>query len=126
MESPLFAFVDSGSNKRLYYWYRVPYTQVQVYLKFQPLFKFGCFCKEGFYGTGYICSDIDECLVLKSACSENQQCFNSVGNFQCSCKDGFEMIGDHCTGKFRIQRLGIKTKNTISGSNNELFSGEVF
>ncbi|XP_023213551.1 fibrillin-1-like, partial [Centruroides sculpturatus] len=61
----------------------------------QPGYK--CSCNEGFkaiktfylHNTEYeFCEDIDECLDANK-CGSNSNCSNTVGNFTCSCRDGY-------------------------------------
>ncbi|XP_023224350.1 latent-transforming growth factor beta-binding protein 1-like isoform X2 [Centruroides sculpturatus] len=58
---------------------------------------YDCLCNKGFKaietfykpGTKYqYCEDIDECLDA-NICGSNSNCINTVGNFTCSCIDGF-------------------------------------
>ena len=37
-------------------------------------------------------ADIDECLVSNGGCT--QHCLNHEGSYECSCRDGFELISD--------------------------------
>ena len=39
--------------------------------------------------------DVDECELSESVCSENGECANEVGGFDCSCRYGF--VGDGFT-----------------------------
>ena len=41
-------------------------------------------------------SDIDECLAGTDLCEQN--CTNTLGNYECSCRDGFNEDGFNCTG----------------------------
>lgn len=41
------------------------------------------------------CVDVDECLG-NNDCDSNAQCSNSVGNYVCSCKQGFIGDGKSC------------------------------
>ena len=47
----------------------------------------------------YFVSDIDECSADPSPCSENADCTNSGGFFNCTCKQGFTGDGATCNGK---------------------------
>lgn len=42
------------------------------------------------------CVDIDECKDIPQTCDSNQDCYNTVGSYVCSCKLGFSK--DHQTG----------------------------
>jgi len=43
--------------------------------------------------------DINECQTDNGGCA--QTCNNTVGSYQCSCRDGYELTSDgyNCTGK---------------------------
>ena len=47
----------------------------------------------------YIALDIDECLTDNGGCT--QKCNNTVGSYDCSCWNGYELSSDKhtCTGK---------------------------
>ena len=44
--------------------------------------------------------DINECADGTNGCTQN--CTNTVGSFQCSCKDGYMLLQDKrtCNGEF--------------------------
>ena len=42
--------------------------------------------------------DVDECVALTHNCSENANCTNLVGSFNCSCNPGYVGNGTTCTG----------------------------
>ncbi|ESN96401.1 hypothetical protein HELRODRAFT_163462 [Helobdella robusta] len=51
-----------------------------------------CYCREGFKILSYNenCKDIDECKADTHSCSlDSTVCVNTIGSFQCQCKDGF-------------------------------------
>ena len=56
--------------------------------------------------------DINECLTGRDNCNSNADCVNADGNFQCSCRAGFQGNGVSCTGiivcklPFHIQMRG--------------------
>ncbi|XP_076086426.1 uncharacterized protein LOC143057079 [Mytilus galloprovincialis] len=52
-----------------------------------------CSCRPGFGGSH--CQDINECLVSKGGCS--QICRNSIGSYQCYCKNGYYLGSDRKT-----------------------------
>jgi len=39
---------------------------------------------------GLACTDIDECLITPSVCTDNALCTNTVGSYSCGCDDGFQ------------------------------------
>ena len=45
-------------------------------------------------------SDADECLNNSHNCSENANCTNIEGSFNCSCKPGYLGNGQNCSGWF--------------------------
>ena len=45
-------------------------------------------------------SDSDECLNNSHNCSENANCTNTGGSFNCSCKPGYIGNGHNCSGWF--------------------------
>ncbi|XP_060558687.1 uncharacterized protein LOC132718978 [Ruditapes philippinarum] len=52
--------------------------------------KYGCHCKEGYYGNGTVCVE-NPCLPT-SPCRENETCvnnMNAVGYYQCECNPGY-------------------------------------
>ncbi|CAJ0955889.1 unnamed protein product [Ranitomeya imitator] len=48
-------------------------------------------CPKGYTGDGAHCTDIDEC-ESNSTCSPDALCENEIGNFTCTCKDGFTVL----------------------------------
>eukprot|EP00057_Strongylocentrotus_purpuratus_P008865 XP_011663339.1 PREDICTED: fibrillin-1 isoform X1 [Strongylocentrotus purpuratus] len=59
---------------------------------------YSCACWDGYEmdGSGFNCTDIDECSRNSSAC-ENGMCMNLVGSFNCSCNSGYELSNDNIT-----------------------------
>ena len=47
----------------------------------------------------FILSEIDECNYGTDKYSPNAVCNNTYGDYNCSCKTGFEGNGFNCTGK---------------------------
>ena len=43
-------------------------------------------------------TDFDECDTY-SSCDENAECKNTIGSYECQCKDGFRGNGLICQGK---------------------------
>lgn len=81
-----------------------------------------CICNDGFSGNGSTCQgmsitvvilqiinnycffplDINEC-DLPNRCSENAECSNTPGSFQCTCTDSYFGDGlNSCTGLLKI------------------------
>ncbi|KAL9957484.1 hypothetical protein ACROYT_G039122 [Oculina patagonica] len=59
--------------------------------------SYNCSCKDGFYGDGKNCTDIDECANGTHSCDVNAVCNNIRGSYNCTCKDGFYGDGETCT-----------------------------
>uniref|UniRef100_A0A0N4Z2N1 Epidermal growth factor-like domain-containing protein n=1 Tax=Parastrongyloides trichosuri TaxID=131310 RepID=A0A0N4Z2N1_PARTI len=56
-----------------------------------------CVCREGFFGNGTKCFDIDECHMsegVSSPCSRGTVCINIPGSFKCDCLPGFDRIDE--------------------------------
>ena len=45
--------------------------------------------------------DIDECRNSSYKCDQYANCINTVGSYNCSCKEGFTGDGLSCSGKFQ-------------------------
>ncbi|XP_038110721.1 fibulin-1 isoform X3 [Culex quinquefasciatus] len=50
-----------------------------------------CLCPAGhIIGRNHRCEDVNECDLHKGkVCPQNSECINTVGSYQCDCKDGF-------------------------------------
>ena len=46
--------------------------------------------------------DIDECSTGVHNCTQNQQCVNRNGGYQCKCVSGYELLDGNCEGKYCI------------------------
>ncbi|XP_068198494.1 thrombomodulin [Antennarius striatus] len=57
-----------------------------------------CTCDHGFKlaQDGRSCVDINDCADERQCPRDNFVCVNTVGGFQCVCKDGFKLTGDQC------------------------------
>ena len=44
--------------------------------------------------------DVDECLAETDLCDQN--CTNTLGTYECSCRDGFNEDGFNCIGMLLI------------------------
>lgn len=57
-----------------------------------------CMCDHGFKlaRDGRSCVDFNDCMDERQCPGENFMCVNTVGGFQCVCKDGFKTIGSLC------------------------------
>ena len=66
----------------------------------------------------YNCTDDDECTDGSHNCdsSVKADCYNTVGSFRCSCKEGF--LGDgtagNCTGLYVVCRIPATLCNYTS------------
>ena len=47
----------------------------------------------------FILSEMDECYDGTHNCSSNAFCINTYGDYNCTCKTGYEGNGFNCTGK---------------------------
>ena len=65
----------------------------------------GCVCKVGWQGAD--CSqDIDECST-PNICGADSTCVNVDGGHDCSCNNGYSLVGGTCTGWLHID--GVQT-----------------
>lgn len=46
-----------------------------------------------------MCSDVDECSSLTTACDVNAVCINTIGSYECVCGDGYAGDGMSCEGE---------------------------
>ena len=44
--------------------------------------------------------DVDECTKGTHSCDVNAVCANTLGSYNCTCKDGFYGDGINCTGNY--------------------------
>ena len=69
-----------------------------------------CTCNTGFTGTGFQCSDINECN-LQNTCHSQASCTNLNGAHSCQCNLGYVGNGADCADRNECQ-LGIHTCDT--------------
>ena len=50
-------------------------------------------------------SDFDECNNGSHDCHSNATCINTVGYFECKCKDGYIGDGRNCTGRDQLKHI---------------------
>jgi streptogramin lyase len=61
---------------------------------------FSCTCNEGYVGTGYFCTDNDECASEASNnCDNNAICVNTEGSYSCTCSTGYQDAYSGARGK---------------------------
>ena len=60
-------------------------------------------------------TDVDECAEGTSGCS--QECNNTIGSFECSCRDGYELDLDRkaCNGMYVGVSLSTSNMCVLSG-----------
>ncbi|XP_041814580.1 thrombomodulin [Chelmon rostratus] len=60
--------------------------------------SYACLCDHGFKlaQDGRSCVDFNDCTDERQCPGENFMCVNTVGGFQCVCKDGYKMTGELC------------------------------
>lgn len=44
------------------------------------------------------CPDIDECANGQDSCDVNANCTNTIGGYECQCRDGYIGNGSICIG----------------------------
>ena len=49
--------------------------------------------------------DIDECSTGEHNCTQNQQCVNRPGDYQCECISGYELLNGNCEGNLQLMQL---------------------
>ena len=47
-----------------------------------------------------LASDINECEENTDDCAINAVCTNTIGSFECACRQGYRGNGKNCTGKY--------------------------
>ena len=52
-------------------------------------------------------SDIDECGSSTSPCEGGKSCKNTMGSYECSCKQGFQWDGKACSGKHGVEHCSV-------------------
>ena len=58
--------------------------------------SYGCECKDGFDGDGFICNNIDECNAPKEdgiKCDTKANCTDLTPGFHCECITGYDGSG---------------------------------
>lgn len=105
----------NGFHKHFTYLFLNCFPVLHVHNKIKQNVNYGfCFlplssCHSGFNqinDLGQECEDVDECAEGIDDCvtSEGAVCQNSVGNYTCSCPEGYETTDwIHCTGKLSGQ-----------------------
>ncbi|KAI6646430.1 hypothetical protein LOD99_12552 [Oopsacas minuta] len=84
--------------------------------------SYHCECSIGYGFDGNTCSDINECLMMPSACT-NGACLNNLGSFTCTCFQGYLAISETlCTD---IDECQIQS-TCVNGNCTNLLSPENF
>lgn len=60
--------------------------------------SYACACRQGFKlaADGKACVDFNDCADARQCPADNSRCVNTVGGFQCVCKDGYRSVGGAC------------------------------
>lgn len=60
--------------------------------------SYACTCRQGFKlaADGRSCVDFNECTDARRCAGDNSRCVNTVGGFQCVCKDGYSKVRGVC------------------------------
>ncbi|XP_076612803.1 thrombomodulin [Chaetodon auriga] len=60
--------------------------------------SYACMCDHGFKlaQDGRSCVDFNDCTDERQCPGDNFMCVNTIGGFQCVCKDGYKMTGQLC------------------------------
>lgn len=56
-----------------------------------------CVCHPGYRGTGFSCTDIDECAEGFDDCDPRADCTNLAGSYDCTCRPPYAGDGFSCT-----------------------------
>ncbi|CAI8054869.1 Fibrillin-1, partial [Geodia barretti] len=67
-----------------------------------------CECNTGFSGSGFTCTNINECENATEICDSNATCSDTQGSYECMCNTGYSGDGLSCTN---INECGEGTHN---------------
>ena len=56
---------------------------------------FSFVCNNGWKGDGWSCQNINECQEIHGVCGKFEDCTDTIGGYNCSCKAGFLQVGTH-------------------------------
>ena len=87
-------------------------------------FNDGLYSKKFSHEEDIYCLDIDECTTGQHICSDFATCSNTLGNYTCSCLEGFEGNGFQCDDIDECLQTNSCGKNSICS--NRLGSYECF
>lgn len=98
-KDPGWTVYKAGGVAQAEVWYELPQDlnagRVGVYtIEYQALDKEGKEAEKR-YRTVEV-TDIDECALGEHACSENADCINTIGSYDCVCREGFAGDGFKC------------------------------
>lgn len=87
---------------------------------------YACTCDHGFKlaEDGRSCVDFNDCTDQRQ-CGENFKCVNTIGGFQCVCKDGYVKSGDLCVDENECMSAPCEHEchNTPGGYSCSCFDG---
>ena len=65
-----------------------------------------CGCRQGLYGNGSVCEDVDECEMRIDSCHIDASCVNTFGSYWCKCHDGY--FGDGIQNCFALLEVIVR------------------
>ena len=72
--------------------------------------SYECPCNTGFYESGSICVNVNECTQGNYQCPEKSECKDTTGSYECECNTGYS--GEAC---LNINECDAKTHSCRQG-----------